>query len=50
MLYDAYQAYCDVLTPARLTARAATGFRDKFLGGAKTMPMAVPISRMTRMK
>lgn len=40
MLYDAYQAYCDALTPARLTARAATGFRDEFLGGAKTMPMA----------
>jgi polyhydroxyalkanoate depolymerase len=40
MLYNAYQGYCDALTPARLTARAATSFRDRFLGGAKTMPMA----------
>lgn len=40
MLYQAYQAYCDAMTPARMVARAATGFRDKFLGGAEKMPMA----------
>lgn len=40
MLYQAYQAYCDTLAPARFAARTATGFRDKFLGGAERMPFA----------
>jgi polyhydroxyalkanoate depolymerase len=38
MLYQAYQAYCDMMAPARLAARTATGFRDRFLGGAANMP------------
>jgi polyhydroxyalkanoate depolymerase len=40
MLYDAYQACCDALAPARFAARKATGFRDDFLGGAQDMPFA----------
>ncbi|HUD31250.1 MAG TPA: polyhydroxyalkanoate depolymerase [Novosphingobium sp.] len=40
MIYQAYQAYCDALAPSRFAARAATGIRDKFLGGAGKMPMA----------
>ncbi|WP_404481719.1 polyhydroxyalkanoate depolymerase [Novosphingobium sp. BL-52-GroH] len=40
MLYQAYQAYCDTLAPARFAARTATGFRDKVLGGAGNMPFA----------
>ncbi|AXB76314.1 polyhydroxyalkanoate depolymerase [Novosphingobium sp. P6W] len=38
MLYQAYQAYCDMLAPARFAARTATDLRDKFLGGAEKMP------------
>jgi len=40
MLYDAYQACCDALAPARFAARTATGLRDDFLGGAQDMPFA----------
>ncbi|MEJ2410890.1 MAG: polyhydroxyalkanoate depolymerase [Novosphingobium sp.] len=40
MLYQAYQAYCDMMAPARLAARVTTGFRDRFLGGAEEMPFA----------
>lgn len=38
MLYQAYQAYCDVMEPARIAARTATGFRDRFLGDAADQP------------
>ncbi|MCT2400370.1 polyhydroxyalkanoate depolymerase [Novosphingobium mangrovi (ex Huang et al. 2023)] len=38
MLYQAYQAYCDMMAPARFAARAATGFRDRVMGGAQKMP------------
>lgn len=38
MLYEAYQAYCDVMVPARLAACTATSFRDRFLGGAEKLP------------
>jgi polyhydroxyalkanoate depolymerase len=40
MLYDAYQACCDALAPARFAARTATGFRDRYLGEVETMPFA----------
>ena len=40
MLYEAYQAYCDMMAPARLAARSATNLRDCFLGGAETLPFA----------
>jgi polyhydroxyalkanoate depolymerase len=39
MLYQAYQAYCDVLAPARLGARMASGFRDHVFGKAENLPM-----------
>ncbi len=38
MLYQAYQTWSDMLTPARMSARAATGFRDRYLDGARGMP------------
>ena len=40
MLYQAYQAYCDVMTPARVSARLAIAFRDRYLDGATDMPFA----------
>lgn len=40
MLYQAYQAYCDMLAPARFAARSATQFRDRNLGRANSHPMA----------
>jgi polyhydroxyalkanoate depolymerase len=39
MLYQAYQAFCDVMTPARTTARLATNFRDSYLDGAIDLPL-----------
>ena len=38
MLYEAYQAYCDALAPARIAARAATELRDAWLGGGVGLP------------
>lgn len=38
MLYQAYQTCSDMLAPARMAAQAATGFRDRYLGGAQDMP------------
>ena len=38
MLYRAYQTYCDVMTPARAVASAATQFRDRVLGDAGKLP------------
>ncbi len=40
MLYQAYQAYCDIQAPARFAVRMATSFRDNALGGAAKLPMA----------
>lgn len=40
MYYRAYQAYSDMMMPARLVARMATGMRDGMLGGALAMPLA----------
>ncbi|CCA92991.1 polyhydroxyalkanoate depolymerase [Novosphingobium sp. PP1Y] len=39
MLYHAYQAYCDVLAPARMGSLLATSFRNKFLAHASSTPM-----------
>ncbi|AIT81688.1 polyhydroxyalkanoate depolymerase [Novosphingobium pentaromativorans] len=39
MLYHAYQAYCDMLAPARMGSLLATSFRNKFLGHASSAPM-----------
>ncbi|GFM29718.1 polyhydroxyalkanoate depolymerase [Novosphingobium sp. PY1] len=39
MLYHAYQAYCDVLAPARMGSLLATSFRNKFLAHASSAPM-----------
>ena len=38
MFYQAYQAYNDILAPARLAAGMATRLRDEYLGGASKMP------------
>ena len=40
MLYQAYQAYCDAMAPARLGARMATDLRDRLFGTAEQMPLA----------
>ncbi|MEO6091898.1 MAG: polyhydroxyalkanoate depolymerase [Novosphingobium sp.] len=40
MLYQAYQAYCDVMTPARASARMATDFRNHYLDGAADLPLS----------
>ncbi|MDE8651226.1 polyhydroxyalkanoate depolymerase [Novosphingobium album (ex Liu et al. 2023)] len=40
MLYQAYQAYCDMLAPARFAARTATRWRDAALAGATDRPLA----------
>lgn len=39
MLYHAYQAYCDILAPARMGSLLATSFRNRFLGHASAEPM-----------
>lgn len=38
MLYKAYQAYCDMMAPARFAAGALTHYRDEMLDGAYDMP------------
>jgi len=38
MLYQAYQAYCDMMAPARFAAGAMTHYRDEFLDGADELP------------
>jgi len=40
MLYQAYQAYCDMMAPARLAAKVATDFRDRMFGRVEKFPMA----------
>lgn len=39
MLYQGYQAFTDMLAPARFAAKAALGFRDAFLGPIGDWPM-----------
>ena len=40
MLYQGYQAFSDLLTPARLAARSALKWRDDWLGEIGDIPTA----------